>query len=238
MNKIQKATNQMLDWASDPRHGYDQSARWGPDFDCSSAVIQAWQLAGVPVKSSGATYTGNMYSVFLRNGFEDVTAAVNLSSGAGLQLGDVLLNHRSHAAMYCGNGQTVEASINEHGTVTGGAPGDQTGREFLVRAYRNYPWNCVLRYTGESSAAQGEPSTAAPSYFYSVRLPLLKPGMASAYVGVVQMLLEALQYYSGDLTCEMDDDTVEAVKQYQRAAGLLDDGEVGGQTWTALLRYK
>lgn len=35
---------------------------------------------------------------------------------------------------------------NEKGTATGGKPGDQTGRECLVRNYRNYPWDCVLRY--------------------------------------------------------------------------------------------
>ena len=48
--------------------------------------------------------------------------------------------------MYCGNGREVEASINEKGTAVGGAPGDQTGREFLIRSYRNFPWNHVLRY--------------------------------------------------------------------------------------------
>lgn len=148
MTKTEKATQQMEAWARDDSHGYDQVYRWGEkgDYDCSAAVIQAWQNAGVPVKSNGATYTGNMLGVFKRCGFIDVTSQVNRNTGAGLERGDVLLNTVHHTAMYCGNGYEVEASINEKGTATGGQPGDQTGREFLIRTYRNYPWTNILRY--------------------------------------------------------------------------------------------
>lgn len=155
MTKTEKAIRQMETWAKDASHGYDQDYRWGEkgDYDCSSAVIQAWQNAGVPVKSGGATYTGDMKNVFLKNGFVDVTSKVNVATGSGLLRGDVLLNEAHHVAMYCGNGKEVEASINEKGTAHGGKPGDQTGKEFLIRSYRNYPWNCVLRYRGNISSA-------------------------------------------------------------------------------------
>lgn len=147
-SKIENAIAQMEYWANDNSHGYDQRYRWGEkgDYDCSSAVITAWELAGVPVKSKGATYTGNMYNVFISCGFKNVTSSISLSTGAGLKRGDVLLNVANHTAMYCGNGKEVEASINENGTITGGTPGDQTGREFLIRSYRNFPWDYVLRY--------------------------------------------------------------------------------------------
>jgi cell wall-associated NlpC family hydrolase len=155
MTKTEKAIKQMEDWAKDDSHGYDQDYRWGEkgDFDCSSAVIQAWQNAGVPVKSGGATYTGDMKNVFLKNGFADVTSKVNVATGSGLLRGDVLLNEAHHVAMYCENGKEVEASINEKGTAHGGKPGDQTGKEFLVRSYRNYPWDCVLRYQESNSSS-------------------------------------------------------------------------------------
>lgn len=155
MTKTEKAIRQMETWAKDDSHGYDQDYRWGEkgDYDCSSAVIQAWQNAGVPVKSGGATYTGDMKNVFLKNGFVDVTSKVNVAIGSGLLRGDVLLNEAHHVAMYCGNGKEVEASINEKGTAHGGKPGDQTGKEFLIRSYRNYPWNCVLRYRGNIFSA-------------------------------------------------------------------------------------
>lgn len=155
MSKIEKAVQQMEAWAGDDSHGYDQTYRWGQhgDFDCSAAVIQACENAGIPVKSKGATYTGNMLAVFKKCGFVDVTSKVNRSTGAGLLRGDVLLNTSHHTAMYCGNGKEVEASINEKGTATGGKPGDQTGKEFLIRSYRNYPWTNVLRYAAESQAS-------------------------------------------------------------------------------------
>lgn len=157
MSKAEKAIQQMETWAKDDSHGYDQDYRWGEkgDYDCSSAVIQAWQNAGIPVKSGGATYTGDMKNVFLKNGFKDITASVNRGTGTGLKRGDVLLNEAHHVAMYCGNGKEVEASINEKGTAHGGQPGDQTGKEFLIRSYRNYPWDCILRYS-ESNVTEND----------------------------------------------------------------------------------
>ena len=169
MTKTEKAIKQMESWAADNSHGYDQIYRWGEkgDYDCSSAVISAWQAAGAPVKTKGATYTGNMKAVFLSCGFADVTSKVNRSTGSGLQRGDVLLNETHHVAMYCGNGKEVEASINEKGTATGGQPGDQTGKEFLVRSYRNYPWDCVLRYQESNS---GSTTTTTEKVAYAARI--------------------------------------------------------------------
>ena len=101
MTKAEKAIRQMEAWAKDDSHGYDQDYRWGEegDYDCSSAVIQAWQNAGVPVKAKGATYTEDMREVFLNCGFIDITGKVNISTGAGLLRGDVLLNTVHHVAM-------------------------------------------------------------------------------------------------------------------------------------------
>ena len=231
---IERATAQMEAWAENPAHGYDQTSRWGPDFDCSSAVISAWELAGVPVKSNGATYTGNMRGVFLRCGFEDVTDSVDLAAGTGLRRGDVLLNIRHHTAIYCGDGQEVEASINENGTTTGGQTGDQTGREFLVRPYRNYPWDCVLRYTG--GEAVSAPEKIKPTYYYNVKLPLLKQGMEDDAVTTVQQLLAARGYCAGDCDGIFGELTKRAVMAFQADAGLETDGEVGGKTWKSLLR--
>ena len=148
MTKTEKAVQWMIQTANNPLHGYDQKYRWGErgDYDCSSAVITAWENAGIPVKSAGATYTGNMLSAFKKCGFVDITQSVNFKTGSGLMRGDVLLNRRSHTAMYIGGGQIVQASLNEKGTANGGSPGDQTGKEFLVRPYYNYPWDYVLRY--------------------------------------------------------------------------------------------
>lgn len=146
MSVIENAVNWAIAIANDDSHGYSQANRWGTDYDCSSLIIQAWENAGTGVKSKGATYTGNMKSVFTRCGFKNVINSINVANGSGLQYGDILLNERSHTAMYIGNGKIVHASSSETGGKYG-KPGDQTGREICVRSYYNYPWDCVLRYT-------------------------------------------------------------------------------------------
>lgn len=227
----EQATKTMEAWADDAVHGYDQSQRWGPDYDCSSAVISAWEKSGVPVKSKGASYTGNMYRVFLECGFEDVTAEIELTYGVGLQRGDVLLNHANHTAMYVGGNRTVEASINEKETTTGGMSGDQNGREFLLRGYRNYPWDAVLRYTGKAAGK-------APSYFYNnIRLPLIKKGMESPYIKSLQEMLAAREYYSGEIDGVYGAKLEAAVLGFQADNGLETDGEIGRDTWTELLGW-
>ncbi len=231
MSIIQDAVAWARRMAADDSHGYDQTNRWGADYDCSSFVISAYKAAGVPLE---CTYTGDMRGDMLRRGFVDVTASVNLSSGAGVQEGDVLLNYARHTALALGNGRIVQASINERGTATGGTPGDQTGREIYERTYYNYPWDCVLRYVGEG-AVTDDSSEYVPSYWYAVALPLLKPHMTDKAVETVQTLLKAYGYYTGSVTCKMDALTVEAVKAYQADHDLDVDGEVGGMTWADLL---
>lgn len=240
MSAIEKAAAQMEAWAVDNSHGYDQTYRWGEkgDFDCSAAIIQAWEQAGVPVKSNGATYTGNMYPVFMATGFEDVTASVTLANGAGLQRGDVLLNHVNHTAMYVGGGKTAEASINEMGTTTGGTPGDQTDKEFLLRLYRNYPWDCVLRFTGketEIGSSEGTLKKNKPGYFYPVKLPLLKEGMEDSSVMALQAMLKALGYLTTEVDGNFGAYTRNAVIGFQAERMLDADGEVGGMTWAELI---
>ena len=232
MSATEKAITQMEAWAADSSHGYDQANRWGPDYDCSSAVISAWELAGVPVKTNGATYTGNMRGVFLRCGFEDVTVGVTLETGAGLQRGDVLLNVQHHTAIYCGNGMEVEASINELGGATGGQTGDQTGGEFKVRSYRNYPWNCVLRYTGGSTTP-----TKPDGGGSEVNIPVLKKGSKGKSVKSLQILLIGYGYSCGSYGADGDfgSGTNAAVMKYQGDNGLTEDGIAGPQTMSKLL---
>lgn len=243
MSIIESAVSWARQIAADDGHGYDQAHRQGPDYDCSSFVISAFKQAGLPLK---ATYTGNMRSDMLQRGFADVTQRVNRATGAGLVVGDVLLNERNHTALYIGNGRLVQASINERGTTTGGQTGDQTGREIYERGYYNYPWDCVLRYVGSGSSsapasdktAQGNVSGEGTGVMYSVKLPLLKRGSTGGYVRTAQLLLIGMGYSCGPdgADGEYGSNTAAAVIKCQTDHSLTPDGETGGDTWPVILK--
>lgn len=226
--------NTALSWArgiaADDAHGYDQGSRWGVDYDCSSFVISAYKAAGVPLT---CTYTGNMRGDMLRNGFADITSTCNLATGAGLQAGDVLLNHKYHTAMYIGNGRIVHASINERGSTTGGTPGDQTGREICERSYYNYPWDCVLRYAAGATATDSTPQP--PRKTCQVELPQIQKGDVSAATAALQGALTYLGYNTTWIDGEFGTKTHNMLMGYQAEHGLDADGIAGAATWTALL---
>lgn len=146
MSVIDDAVKWAKDTANDDSHGYDQTNRWGPDYDCSSFVISAWEAAGVSVKANGASTTGNMCDAFIKSGFTDVINQITLKTGDGLQAGDVLWKS-GHTVMYVGDGMIAAARKNEDGNLTGGVTGDQNGEEIMVKKYYNDTWKKVLRYT-------------------------------------------------------------------------------------------
>lgn len=236
MGKIDGAVAWAIAIANNPAHGYDQIHRWGPDYDCSSLVISAWEAVGIAVREAGASYTGNMRGAFLACGFRDVIGSVDLDTGIGLQVGDVLLNYGAHTAMVTGSGRMVAARINEHGQTTGGAEGDQTGREICQQAYYNYPWDAVLRYQAHGAAVEAEKPSTQPAAI--VRgIPLIKRGNRGELVRAAQYLLEGRGFPCGIHGADGDfgSATEKAVKAFQDDRDLLQDGEIGDQTWTRLL---
>ena len=169
----------------------------------------------------------------LRHGFEDVTGSVDLSTGAGLERGDVLLNHVHHTALYIGGGQIVQASINEYGTTTGGQTGDQTGREIYTRGYYNYPWNCVLRYTGEEPDTV--PVAKKPTQYVTVELPMLEDGQTGVVVAMLQAALKYLGYDPKWIDGEFGTRTRNMLMAYQAEHGLEADGICGKDTYKSLI---
>ena len=164
MSKIEKALKFAVKVANDNSHGYSQDDRWGnPDYDCSGLVITSCQKAGIPLKSKGATYTGNIRSAALKCGFKDVTKKVSFSTGKGLKRGDILLSPGHHVAFYLGDGKMVDARINEKGTAHGGKSGDQTGREIMVHSYNNHPWLVCLRYSSVKATFSSSKSSKSKS---------------------------------------------------------------------------
>ena len=238
MSVIEKAIAWALGISDDPTHGYDQTRRWGPDYDCSSFVISAFKEAGLPLT---ATYTGNMKWDFLRNGFADASTlnVVELNMGAGLKRGDVLLNELHHTAIYLGDGRVVQASINERGGITGGVSGDQTGGEINVSWYRNYPWDIVLRYVGPEEEDSGT-SDARPydEETQGRQLPMLRKGDTGGAVQSMQLLLIhkwAISCGPDGADADFGSATAMALETFQRGQGLEADRICGPKTWAKLI---
>jgi peptidoglycan hydrolase-like protein with peptidoglycan-binding domain len=109
--------------------------------------------------------------------------------------------------------------------------------------------------TQETSSDEGNdndaPATETPqkpvetAHWYSVELPLLMIGDTGPYVRAAQALLIARGYDCGNkplIGCEKPDGefgpaTQRAVGFLQAAKDLDCDGEIGGQTWAALLKF-
>lgn len=148
--------------------GYDWGRRYdlwdGGDTDCSALVIGCLKEAGFD--TGGATYTGNMSSELCARGWERL--APDLSTA---QPGDILLNDAKHVAAvlygYGWNATIGQASIGETGGVYGNQPGDQTGWETNETLIYDYPWNCILRWTGENDESEDDVTMGALDEAYT-----------------------------------------------------------------------
>ena len=111
--------------ALSPQFGYNQSDRWSGakaieavgaenlekasagDFDCSSLCVEAYRLAGCPLKMTG--YTGSMVKIMMDTGyFEEFTDEKHLDSAEYAKIGDVYVSPGHHALMVITNGEKAE----------------------------------------------------------------------------------------------------------------------------------
>ncbi|WP_338024637.1 CHAP domain-containing protein [Bifidobacterium aerophilum] len=138
--------------ADDDSHGYSQTHRDGPDYDCSSLVYYALKAAGYAVPDS-AWNTTSAAAALPDLGFEKL----DYSPGA-LQAGDIIWSD-AHMEFYAGDGKYVGARHDEDGGIDGPRTGDQTGQEVAV--YDSAPggmsviWRPTSTSSGECSSSVG-----------------------------------------------------------------------------------
>ena len=229
MTKVEKAVRTAIQIAEDNSHGYSQASRWGPDYDCSSMVCQVFEDAGIPLKTCGGTYTGNMLMAALKAGFIQVPLAQR-------KRGDILLRHTSgsdgHTAIYLGNGMLVHAA----GTYGHPESGDQSGNEICVQEYYDAGWQYCLRYVEDPEEEDDlpEPVSEEP---VTVTLPVLKNGSIGPTVIALQILLNGYGFSVGPCGTdgEFGPDTEKALRTFQSILGVNEDGKTGEQTWKLML---
>lgn len=115
-------------------------------------------------------------------------------------------------------------------------------------AERQYPLNSpkIFGYGRPRWDGEGAPApTPVVTKLYNVQLPLLKEGSVGGYVKTAQTLLIARGYSCGGkkpllgeekADGEFGQKTSEAVAAFQKDNGLLADRELGGDTWSVLLK--
>lgn len=135
MPKIETAVAWAEQIAADDRHGYSQSHRNGPDYDCSSMIATALSKAGFAV--SEYSTTRNLESQLIKCGFKKCQAP--------WKRGDIHLAAGHHVTMSTGATHIVHASQSENGGIDG-ETGDQTGREICVRSYYCLPYSNLVHY--------------------------------------------------------------------------------------------
>lgn len=150
MPDIEKTVEFAKQTAKDDSHGYDQNNRMGdPDFDCSSFVARCLREGGFPVALD--SWTGNLEPQLVKCGFRIV-------DDKSIKPGDIFLTPGHHVVIAVSPDRIAHASINENGKITGGKPGDQTGKEICIRSFYTpaYGWKYHLRYEPDEDNSNKE----------------------------------------------------------------------------------
>lgn len=244
--------------ANDNDHGYSQRIRSlyeienPKSFDCSSLACTAYYYAflrnGLTKQArylkEHCSYTGNMLN--MKNcGFEVV--AQNQTAHSQMQKGDLELNTSYHVAMAIDKDNIVHARSSEGTTDTK----DNSGNEIRTQPWYLYShgWTHRLRFTGngidftalttDTDKPAVKPTTPTGGK-YMFEPKIVKAGDKNTSVLLLQEILKSRGFKGKnkkdlDLDWEAGDNTIYALKQYQKSRGLDVDGVCGSATWKDLI---
>lgn len=167
--RVQAAINWAVSIANDNSHGYSDGSwkcnyksRTGPEYDCSSLVSTAFNVAGFGVK--GNLNTSKMKEAFIKAGFEWIDKSQLGGSqlkSAYLKPGDIMLIEGKHTELYIGNNQRCGAHWDYDKKY-----GDSSGDEINVQKFVSYIksngskiyYQGVLRYKGSKPPIPSVPT--------------------------------------------------------------------------------
>ena len=137
--------------------------------------------------------------------------------------------NKSHIGLYVGKGKVIEAAGTEAGVCTSNLTANKWTYYGLLKGVTyDLPADAEIPVSTPSEASDDKSST--------VNEPTLRKGNKGDWVTILQNKLMLLGYalpkYGAD--GDFGQETLSAVKAFQKAHGLLADGVVGKQTWAAL----
>lgn len=255
---IHDAVEFAVNIANDNNHGYSQRIRSlyeiddPKSFDCSSLACTAYYYAflknGLTTQArylkEHCSYTGNMLNM-CNCGFEIV--ARNQTSHSQMQKGDLELNTTYHVAVAIDKDNIVHARSSEGTTDTK----DNSGNEIRTQPWYLYShgWTHRLRFTGngidftalttDTDKPAVKPTTPTGGK-YMFEPKTVKAGDKNTSVLLLQEILKSRGFKGKnkkdlDLDWEAGDNTIYALKQYQKSRGLDVDGVCGSTTWKDLI---
>ena len=178
-------------------------------------------------------------------GFEIV--ARNQTAHSQMQKGDLELNVTHHVAMAIDRDNIVHARSSEGTTDTK----DNSGNEIRTQPWYLYShgWTHRLRFTGngidftalttDTNKPAVKPTTPTGGK-YMFEPKTVKAGDKNTSVLLLQEILKSRGFKGKnkkdlDLDWEAGDNTIYALKQYQKSRGLDVDGVCGSATWKDLI---
>ena len=212
------------------------------------------------LKNLKATYTGDMRSAFRSAGFTILTDKKYLSGPDYLLAGDVLLNDGLHTATNIADGAKTGGNSNTNiGSGSNNAKNNVSdGQKWLNSNYGDK----LLKFCGAKLSVDGDYGTKSrwaalavwkdlmnrrygtaldptnENFYESCKKVASKAtvshGTQGTFTFLVQLILAAKGFYSGNMDALCGDGLTAAIKSYQKKKGLAVDGYCGANTWYSL----
>jgi hypothetical protein len=244
-------------WTQLEAAGYDPEKITTPcDGDCSGGVMANVKAVGYLLQKKALqdvtiTTTSGMRKMLQAAGFEVLEESKYLESDKYLLRGDILLNDGKHTATNVTDGELIDVQAFSFSTKD-----FQTWLNTTYKTQLKKNLGALLtvdgRYGAKTRAAAlcawkyelnkkkvGYTFALTDSTFDSNCLKYagsaaVKKGKSGKFVYILQGILRAKGYYTGGLDGKAGTLTDDAIRNYQKSAGLTVDGSCGPKTWKSL----